>query len=123
MEASVGCDWLINELGPPPDAILRIPPPPVPHFMDHEFIAEMAQAVLGLTEQASNDSSLCHWCHWARRIESAGTISGTSGTGKKNENKIKSKTSIRWGRRPTNHYALLLPPNRSGPDVLAFYLG
>ena len=85
MEA-IGCDWLINELGPPPDAILRIPPPPVPSFMDIEYLNDMAEAALLADEsdQLHNDS-FCHWCHWARRIESAaGTgISGTSGTGKK----------------------------------------
>lgn len=86
MEA-VGCDWLINELGPPPDAILRIPPPPVPSFMDVDYLNEVAKAALMGTEESDllHNDSVCHWCHWARRIEStAGTgITGTSGTGRK----------------------------------------
>ncbi len=103
METSVNCDWLINELGPPPDAILRIPPPPVPHFMDREYLHEMAQAVLGMSEgdHLHNDSD-CHWCHWARRIESTGTISGTTGTGK-------NKTKNLVGVDPDEYKSLFSP--------------
>ena len=79
MESVVSCDWLINELGPPPDAILRIPPPPVPHFMVDLIPSSLLQQAD--RNSASNESD-CHWCHWARRMESAGTISGgAQGTG------------------------------------------
>ena len=70
-----GCDRLLSELGPPPDAILRIPPPPLPHFIDPEYMKEIGLYV----DHVDNDTD-CHWCHWARRTDSS-SISGTSGTG------------------------------------------
>ncbi|KAI9558469.1 hypothetical protein GHT06_015256 [Daphnia sinensis] len=79
---TVGCDWLLNDLGPPPDAILRIPPPPLPHFIDRAYLHEMALAAAGDINH-ENDTVLaapCHWCHWARRFDLVGSVSVTSGT-------------------------------------------
>ena len=81
---AVGCDWLLTELGPPPDAILRIPPPPLPHFIDRVYLHEMAAAAAGMgdTDRDNDTTTLpCHWCHWAQRLDSVGSISVTSGTG------------------------------------------
>lgn len=80
---SIGCDWLLTELGPPPDAILRIPPPPLPHFVDRVFLQEIALAAAGIdgNDRENETSAPCHWCHWARRLDSVGTISVTLGTG------------------------------------------
>lgn len=80
---SLGCDWLLNDLGPPPDAILRIPPPPLPHFIDRNYLHEMAVAAAGISDfdKGNNDTVPCHWCHWARRLDLVGSISVTSGTG------------------------------------------
>ncbi len=79
----VGCDWLLTELGPPPDAILRIPPPPLPHFIDRAYLHEMAAAAAGIggTDRDNDTTAPCHWCHWARRLDSVGSISVSSGTG------------------------------------------
>lgn len=80
---AVGCDWLLSDLGPPPDAILRIPPPPLPHFIDRIYLHEMAAAAAGVADSdKENETALpCHWCHWARRLDAVGSISVTSGTG------------------------------------------
>lgn len=79
---SVGCDWLLNDLGPPPDAILRIPPPPLPNFIDRNYLHEMAVAAAGIGDfEKGNDTVSCHWCHWARRLDLVGSISVTTGTG------------------------------------------
>ena len=82
MEAmdSVGCDWLLNDLGPPPDAILQIPPPPFPHFIDRNYLHEMTVAGIGDFNK-ENDTRPCHWCHWARRLDLVGSINVASGTG------------------------------------------
>lgn len=67
----VGCDWLVNELGPPPDAILRIPPPPMPSFIDFDgWMKELAGAE-GVHREPDNETFPCHWCHLARRLGDA----------------------------------------------------
>jgi len=70
------CDWFLNDLGPPPDAILRIPPPPVPHFIDSDYVVAAGMA---LTDDPANNDTLCHWCHWARLVDST-SITGSAGT-------------------------------------------
>lgn len=71
------CDWFLNDLGPPPDAILRIPPPPVPHFIDSDYVVAAGMA---LTDDSTDNDTLCHWCHWARLADSS-SITGSSGAG------------------------------------------
>lgn len=71
----VGCDWILNELGPPPDAILRIPPPPMPSFIDWDgWMKDIAADVASINQdrqQAGNNSDAfpCHWCHLTRRLD------------------------------------------------------
>lgn len=72
-----GCDWLLNDLGPPPDSILRIPPPPLPFFLEEELLLE-----IGLSKEEVENDTLCHLCHWARRLDVV-TVNGTTGTGKR----------------------------------------
>ena len=74
------CDWFLNDLGPPPDAILRIPPPPVPHFIDSDYVVA---ARMALTDDPANNDTLCNWCHWARLVDST-SITGSAGTGNSN---------------------------------------
>ena len=61
------CDALY-ELGPPPDMILNIPPPPVPPFME-EFISRLASEGINVHEETTNeypkDDKPCNLCHWA----------------------------------------------------------
>ena len=71
------CDWLLNDLGPPPDAILRIPPPPVPHFIDSNYVVA---AGIALADDSADNDTLCHWCHWARLVDSS-SMTGSAGTG------------------------------------------
>ena len=72
-----GCDWLLNDLGPPPDSILRIPPPPLPQFLEEDLLKESRLSVA----QMENDTT-CHWCHWARRLDVNVVDTTTPGAGK-----------------------------------------
>ncbi|KAK8402217.1 hypothetical protein O3P69_001372 [Scylla paramamosain] len=61
------CDSLF-ELGPPPDMILKIPPPPIPPFMEN-FVARLAaEGVDVRPDQGSGlaeDQKSCSLCQWA----------------------------------------------------------
>lgn len=61
------CDSLY-ELGPPPDMILKIPPPPIPPFME-DFVARLAAEGVDVRPDPSpglaEDQKSCSLCHWA----------------------------------------------------------
>ena len=90
----VGCDWLLNDVGPPPDTILRIPPPPLPQFLEEELLQEMRLSVA----QMENDTT-CHWCHWARRSDANVVEPISPGAGKKNNTGQDDDDDVSDGRR------------------------
>lgn len=60
------CETLY-ELGPPPDMILNIPPPPIPPFME-EFVARLAAEGINIHEDDNGfpeEEKSCNLCQWA----------------------------------------------------------
>lgn len=62
------CDSLF-ELGPPPDMILKIPPPPIPPFME-DFVARLAAEGVDVRPDPVSsapgvEDRKCSLCHWA----------------------------------------------------------
>lgn len=60
------CDSLY-ELGPPPNMILNIPPPPIPPFME-EFVARLAAEGIDMGQDSSGfpeEDKACNLCQWA----------------------------------------------------------
>ena len=64
------CDSLF-ELGPPPDTILNIPPPPVPPFME-EFVSRLSAQGIEMEPTFTDDE--CSLCHWATDGSSVGFV-------------------------------------------------
>ncbi|XP_076054116.1 uncharacterized protein LOC143032841 [Oratosquilla oratoria] len=60
------CDSLY-ELGPPPDMILNIPPPPIPPFME-EFVARLAAEGIDIHagSESTEEEPKCNLCQWAK---------------------------------------------------------
>ncbi|KAK2706183.1 uncharacterized protein LOC136030381 [Artemia franciscana] len=56
-----GCSWA-NDLGPPPDLIWTIPPPPLPHFLE-EALKDIDQ-----------DNQSCNLCDWSTGADSVNFI-------------------------------------------------
>lgn len=63
----MGCDSL-SELGPPPDLILTIPPPPMPPFME-KFVSRLASEGVDLRAEEGfafpEEEQQCNLCHWS----------------------------------------------------------
>ncbi|KAK7085342.1 hypothetical protein SK128_019354, partial [Halocaridina rubra] len=60
------CDTFY-ELGPPPDMLLNVPPPPIPPFMA-EFVSRLAAEGINLREDDkgfAEEDKPCHLCQWA----------------------------------------------------------
>nr|XP_045607459.1 uncharacterized protein LOC123764036 [Procambarus clarkii] len=59
------CDTLF-ELGPPPDMILSIPPPPIPPFME-DFVARLAAEGIDINQDIGfpEEEKTCNLCQWA----------------------------------------------------------
>ena len=72
------CD-ILRDLGPPPDMILSLPPPPVPPSLE-ELVSRLSSEALSRSSDAgspgilfgtgavgsSKDSLACNLCHWAK---------------------------------------------------------
>lgn len=72
----VACD-VLRDLGPPPDMILNLPPPPVPPHLE-EIVSRLAAEALALPDgdnrdsssgfgfaSTSSEASSCELCLWA----------------------------------------------------------
>lgn len=59
------CETLY-ELGPPPDMILNIPPPPIPPFME-DFVARLAAEGIDIHQDSGfpEGEKACNLCQWA----------------------------------------------------------
>ena len=65
------CD-ILKDLGPPPDMILSIPPPPMPPSLE-ELVSRLAGEAM--TESVGSDgSATCNLCHWAAKGSNVGFV-------------------------------------------------
>ncbi|XP_018006488.1 uncharacterized protein LOC108664420 isoform X2 [Hyalella azteca] len=58
------CD-ILRELGPPPDMILSLPPPPVPPSIE-KLVVRLAAEADPQAGAAAHEDAPCHLCTWAR---------------------------------------------------------